>query len=208
MRKPAKAAAKAGAKKTSAAGKAKARPAGNLPKTKAAKAAKSAPAAKSASADAALVEELGAVLARLDLAEVEMERNGLRVRVTRQFAPQMALAHAAPAQAGSAHSVIAPPPTPAAIPAAKAPTAAPVALADDPGAVKSPMVGTAYRRPSPDAKAFIEVGSQVKAGEKILLVEAMKTFNEIVAPRGGTITQILVEDGQPVEYGQTLVVIE
>ena len=217
MRKPAKAAAKAGAKKTSAAGKAKAKSAaGKPPKAampaKAAKAAKPAKAAPSASADAALVEELGAVLARLDLAEVEMERNGLRVRVTRQFAPQVALAHAGPAhmsaQTASAHSVFAPPP--AAAPAARAAPAAPapVAAADYPGAVKSPMVGTAYRRPSPDAKAFIEVGSQVKAGEKILLVEAMKTFNEIVAPRGGTITQILVEDGQPVEYGQTLVVIE
>jgi acetyl-CoA carboxylase biotin carboxyl carrier protein len=70
------------------------------------------------------------------------------------------------------------------------------------------MVGTAYRRPSPDAKAFVEVGSVVKEGEKILLVEAMKTFNEIVAPRAGTITAVLVEDGQPVEYGEPLVVIE
>ena len=70
------------------------------------------------------------------------------------------------------------------------------------------MVGTAYRRPSPDAKAFVEVGSVVKAGEKILLIEAMKTFNEIVAPRAGTITAILVEDGQPVEFGETLLVIE
>jgi acetyl-CoA carboxylase biotin carboxyl carrier protein len=210
MRKPAKAGAKTGAKKTSAAGKAKAKSAAGKP-PKAAKAAKPAKTAPSASADAALVEELGAVLARLDLAEVEMERNGLRVRVTRQFAPQVALAQTGQAHMSApAHAVIAPPPVPAA-PAAKAPSAAPAApalAADDPGAVKSPMVGTAYRRPSPDAKAFIEVGSQVKAGEKILLVEAMKTFNEIVAPRGGTITQILVEDGQPVEYGQTLVVIE
>jgi acetyl-CoA carboxylase biotin carboxyl carrier protein len=70
------------------------------------------------------------------------------------------------------------------------------------------MVGTAYRRPSPDAKAFVEVGSVVKAGEKILLIEAMKTFNEIVAPRAGTVTAVLVEDGQPVEYGEALIVIE
>ena len=70
------------------------------------------------------------------------------------------------------------------------------------------MVGTAYRRPSPDAKAFVEIGSTVKAGEKILLIEAMKTFNEIVAPRAGTVTAILVEDGQPVEFGETLLVIE
>jgi acetyl-CoA carboxylase biotin carboxyl carrier protein len=81
-------------------------------------------------------------------------------------------------------------------------------IADHPGAVKSPMVGTAYLRPGPEAKAFVEVGSHVKAGEKILLVEAMKTFNEIVAPRAGTVTQILIEDGQPVEYGEPLLIIE
>ena len=92
-----------------------------------------------------------------------------------------------------------------------APAAAPLALAvkpaDLPGAVKSPMVGTAYRRPNPDSKAFVEVGSVVKAGDKILLIEAMKTFNDIVAPQGGTVTQIFVEDGQPLEYGQALLVI-
>ena len=70
------------------------------------------------------------------------------------------------------------------------------------------MVGTAYLRPSPEAPAFVEVGSLVKAGDKILLVEAMKTFNEIVAPRAGTVTAILVEDGQPVEYGEPLLIIE
>ena len=76
------------------------------------------------------------------------------------------------------------------------------------GSVASPMVGTAYRRPSPDAKAFVEIGSTVKQGDKILLIEAMKTFNEIVAPRSGTVTAIFVEDGQPVEYGEALLVIE
>jgi acetyl-CoA carboxylase biotin carboxyl carrier protein len=90
---------------------------------------------------------------------------------------------------------------------AQAPSPAQTA-ADHPGAVKSPMVGTAYLRPSPEAKQFVEIGSQVKAGEKILLVEAMKTFNEILAPRAGTVTQILVEDGQPVEYGEPLLIIE
>ncbi|MGH6796890.1 MAG: acetyl-CoA carboxylase, partial [Roseiarcus sp.] len=96
------------------------------------------------------------------------------------------------------------PPAAAAIPA----VAAAVPEGDIPGAVKSPMVGTAYRRASPEAPAFVEVGSVVKAGDKLLLVEAMKTFNEIVAPRAGTVTRILVEDGQPVEYGQPLFVIE
>lgn len=150
--------------------------------------------------DVRLVEELGAILNRLDLAELEVERDGLRVRVSRHLASVAQVAQMAPAQ----HAVVAPPPQ-AAAPSGHAPAPAPQ---DHPGAVKSPMVGTAYRRPSPDAKPFVEVGSQVKAGEKILLVEAMKTFNEIVAPRAGTVTEIFVEDGQPVEYGQTLVVIE
>ena len=99
---------------------------------------------------------------------------------------------------------MAPPP----VAATPSPLAAAPAPADHPGTVKSPMVGTVYRRPSPEAKAFVDVGSQVKAGEKILLVEAMKTFNEIVAPRAGTVTAIMVEDGQPIEYGQPLLVIE
>lgn len=155
--------------------------------------------------DPSLVEELAAIVGANDLSEVEVEFNGLRIRVARQssVAPVVAAAPAAPA------AVIAPPPAAAVVPAASvaaAPAAAP--SGDHPGAVKSPMVGTAYLRPSPDAKPFIEVGSQVKAGDKIMLVEAMKTFNEIVAPRGGTVTAILVEDGQPVEYGEPLIVIE
>ena len=95
-----------------------------------------------------------------------------------------------------------------AIQAAPAPVEAAPAPAEHPGTVKSPMVGTAYLRPSPDTKAFVEVGSAVKAGDKLLLVEAMKTFNEIVASRAGKVVQILIEDGSPVEYGQPLMVIE
>ena len=154
--------------------------------------------------DPKLVEQLAAIVAQHDLSEVVVEHGGLHIRVARMaaVAPQGNTTYVTSALAPApapAPSVIAPPPTVAA--------AAPKA-GDHPGAVKSPMVGTAYRRPSPDAKAFIEVGSQVKAGDKILLVEAMKTFNEIVAPRGGTVTAILVEDGQPVEYGEPLLVIE
>jgi acetyl-CoA carboxylase biotin carboxyl carrier protein len=93
-------------------------------------------------------------------------------------------------------------------PAAAAAPLPKASAADAPGAVKSPMVGTAYLRASPESAPFVEVGSIVKAGDKILLVEAMKTFNEIVAPRGGVVTGVLVEDGQPVEYGQPLFVIE
>uniref|UniRef100_UPI002FCD3502 acetyl-CoA carboxylase biotin carboxyl carrier protein n=1 Tax=Methylobacterium sp. Leaf118 TaxID=2876562 RepID=UPI002FCD3502 len=95
----------------------------------------------------------------------------------------------------------------AAPPAALAPAPAKVGAAH-PGAVPSPMVGTAYLRPSPEAKPFIEVGSKVQTGDKLLLVEAMKTFNEIVAPRAGTVTAIFIEDGTPVEYGEALLVIE
>jgi len=157
--------------------------------------------------DPSLVEELAAIVGANDLSEVEVEFNGLRIRVARQSSVAPVVA-AAPVAAPAA--VIAPPPAAAVVPAAASVAAAPAAApsGDHPGAVKSPMVGTAYLRPSPDAKPFIEVGSQVKSGDKILLVEAMKTFNEIVAPRSGTVTAILVEDGQPVEYGEPLIVIE
>ncbi len=156
--------------------------------------------------DPALIEQIGEIANRLGLSEIEVQHDDLRIRVARQVSFQSAPAPvaAAPTPHGIP-AVIAPAPVPVA--PAVAPAAV-VADADHPGAVKSPMVGTAYRRPSPNDKAFIEVGSVVKAGEKILLVEAMKTFNEIVAPRGGSVTAILVEDGQPVEYGQALVIIE
>ncbi len=187
--------------------KAKSAPAKAAPaqKTPAKAAVKAAFAPTGEQIDVATVEALGEVLARLDLAEVEVERGDLRIRVTRFLAASQTVI-----SAPQSHGVIAPPPHASQAPTAAAPVAATPAeaAADHPGAVKSPMVGTAYRRPSPDAKAFIEVGSQVKSGEKILLIEAMKTFNEIAAPRSGTITAILVDDGQPVEYGQTLVVIE
>ena len=142
--------------------------------------------------DAELVEALAKILTRLGLSEIEIARGDMKIRVARQFA--------APVQP-AAPAAAAPPAVAVAAPSA-------VSEADIPGAVKSPMVGTAYRRASPDAPAFVEVGSVVKAGDKLLLVEAMKTFNEIVAPRAGTVTHILVEDGQPVEYGQPLFVIE
>ncbi len=149
--------------------------------------------------DPAFIETLAEIVSRLGLSEVEVERQGMRIRVAKQLQAAAPVNYAQAAPAPAPLSVIAPPP------AALAP--APVAV-DHPGTVKSPMVGTAYRRPSPDAKPFVEIGSQVKAGEKILLIEAMKTFNEIVAPRAGTITALHVEDGQPVEYGEPLLVIE
>ncbi len=165
-----------------------------------------AKAAPTSGIDTALVEQLAVIVAQHDLSEIVVDFEGLHIRVARQssVAPpmQMQMQHApaqAMAYAPAPAAVMAPPPT-LAVPT---PTAA-----ENAGAVKSPMVGTAYLRPSPDAKAFVEIGSQVKAGDKILLIEAMKTFNEIVAPRAGTVTAILVEDGQPVEYGEPLLVIE
>jgi acetyl-CoA carboxylase biotin carboxyl carrier protein len=154
---------------------------------------KSAAAPASAGFDLSVVAALAKIAAHHDLSEVEIEHAGLRVRVARKRHAPVELSHV----------VAAPAPAPA--PPVEAAVVAPAELA---GAVKSPMVGTAYLRPSPEAKPFVEVGASVKAGDKILLVEAMKTFNEIVAPRAGKVTHILVEDGAPVEYGQALMVIE
>ncbi|MCZ8187531.1 MAG: acetyl-CoA carboxylase biotin carboxyl carrier protein [Beijerinckiaceae bacterium] len=158
--------------------------------------------AKDLTIDPDLVRQIALLISETDLTEIEVEKGDLRIRVARQVtvAPVMQTI-AAPAPAAAPAPV-------AAAPLAPATTDKPADLGAHPGAVRSPMVGTAYRRPSPGATAFIEVGSQVKQGEKLLLVEAMKTFNEIVAPRAGTVTHILVEDGQPVEYGEPLVVIE
>lgn len=145
--------------------------------------------------DAELLRTLAALVSDSDLAEMEIEKGDLRIKLVRYTA----------ATHGPAPQAAAPLVLTAGLPAAAVPE---VSAADHPGAVKSPMVGTVYRRASPEAKAFVEVGSVVKAGDKILLVEAMKTFNEIVAPRAGTVTVVLVDDGQPVEYGQPLLVIE
>lgn len=147
--------------------------------------------------DPELVRELAELLNQTDLTEIEVEKGDLRVRVARNISTTVQVPAAAPMVAMPAPVAAA-----AAAPAEAKPTAA------HPGAVPSPMVGTAYRRPSPDAKPFVEIGSVVKQGERILLVEAMKTFNDIVAPRAGKVTAILVEDGQPVEYGEPLLVIE
>jgi len=151
---------------------------------------KAAAPAPNSVVDAELVESLARILTRLGLSEIEIAQGDTKIRVARQFT-------AAPAPAAA-------PAAPASVSGSPAATAAP----DAPGAVKSPMVGTAYLRASPEAPPFVEIGSVVKAGDKLLLVEAMKTFNEIVAPRAGTVTSILVADGQPVEYGQPLFVIE
>ena len=149
---------------------------------------------KDAPFDAALVEALARIAAEHDLSEAEVEHAGLRVRVARE--------RRAPAVTYAAPIAVAAP-----APVAASPMAPAAPAGEEPGIVKSPMIGTAYLRSSPEAKPFVEIGQQVKAGERILLVEAMKTFNDIVAPHGGTVTKIHVADGAPVEYGQPLMVI-
>ena len=153
-------------------------------------------AAKFSSEDSALIRELALLLDETSLTEIEIERAGLRVRVARN----VTIAAAMPAHVAAV----------AAAPggAASAATAAGADLANHPGVVPSPMVGTAYWAPEPGAKPFIEVGTKVSAGQTLLIIEAMKTMNQIPSPRAGTVTQILVEDGQPVEFGEPLVIIE
>jgi acetyl-CoA carboxylase biotin carboxyl carrier protein len=154
-------------------------------------------AAKFSSEDSALVRELALLLDETSLTEIEIERAGLRLRVARNIS----VAATMPMPVAAAHAVPV-----AAAPAA--PAAAAADLSKHPGAVSSPMVGTAYWAPEPGAKPFIEVGSKVSIGQTLLIIEAMKTMNQIPSPRAGTVTQILVEDGQPVEYGEPLVIIE
>jgi acetyl-CoA carboxylase biotin carboxyl carrier protein len=148
--------------------------------------------------DVAAIDQLARIVSKYDLSEVEINLGDLQVRLARQRAPT------APA------SVAAIPQTQTASAAAYATQSAAVTppAADLAGAVKSPMVGTAYLRASPEAKPFVEVGSMVKVGDKLLLVEAMKTFNDIVAPRAGKVVSILVDDGSPVEYDQPLMIVE
>lgn len=147
----------------------------------------------SGNSDSALIRELALLLDETSLTEIEIERAGLRVRVARNISIAASMpasyAPAAPSVAGSA--------------------SAPVTdIAKHPGVVPSPMVGTAYWASEPGAKPFIEVGAKVTAGQTLLIIEAMKTMNQIPSPRAGTVTQILIEDGQPVEFGEPLVIIE
>ena len=141
-----------------------------------------------------LIHELTKLLDETGLTEIEIEQDGRRVRVARG-----AKATAAPA----ALRVEVAPPQATAEAAVK-----PIDPSKHPGVVISPMVGTAYAAPEPGAKPFIDVGSTVKAGDTVLIIEAMKTMNQIPAPRAGTVIQILFEDGQPVEFGEPLVIIE
>jgi acetyl-CoA carboxylase biotin carboxyl carrier protein len=155
---------------------------------------------KPSSDDSAMIRELALLLDETSLTEIEIERDGLRVRVARNISIAAAMP---PSMPPVAHAPVA-----AAAAASTAPAAPVVDFANHPGVVPSPMVGTAYWSPEPGAKPFIEVGARVTAGQTLLIIEAMKTMNQIPSPRAGTVTQILVEDGQPVEFGEPLVIIE
>jgi acetyl-CoA carboxylase biotin carboxyl carrier protein len=147
---------------------------------------------KKSTVDQTMIRELAALLSETDLSEIEIEQDGFRVRVARHRGYDVPVAAPAPIAAS-------PVPTPASPSQPTKPTA---------GTVTSPMVGTAYRAPEPGAKPFVEVGSKVAVGQTLMIVEAMKTMNPIAATVGGTVTVIMVEDGQPVEYGEPLMVIQ
>jgi len=159
-------------------------------KTAEARTAKDKTAEAGSAIDKELIRELAQLLDETGLTEIEIEREGLRVRVGRGATT---VAAAIPAAASMA-----------AVPL----VAVPADPAKHPGAVTSPMVGTAYMGPAPGAKPFVDIGSKVVAGETLLIVEAMKTMNQIPAPRSGTVTKILIEDGHPVEFGEPLMIIE
>ncbi|MFY9762797.1 MAG: acetyl-CoA carboxylase biotin carboxyl carrier protein [Xanthobacteraceae bacterium] len=147
--------------------------------------------AKAPEVDHDVIRELAKLLDETGLTEIEYERDGVSIRVARHGT--------APAVRGRSTEA------PLCAPSAAAPASDPM---QHPGLVASPMVGTAYLGPAPGARPFVEVGSAVKAGETLIIIEAMKTMNQIPAPRSGTVLQILIEDGQPVEYGEPLLVIE
>jgi acetyl-CoA carboxylase biotin carboxyl carrier protein len=149
---------------------------------------------KTSIVDRELIQELTKLLDETGLTEIEIEQDGKRVRVAR------AATAAAPPSTAVRVEVAPQPGTEAAV--------KPIDPSKHPGVVISPMVGTAYAAPEPGGRPFIDVGSKVKTGDTLLIVEAMKTINQIPAPRGGTVIQILFEDGQPVEFGEPLVIIE
>ena len=157
--------------------------------------------AANAPVDPAMVEALAEIAVRQGLAEIEVRQNKLRIRITRQH-PQPVAAQVAPMAASTALPAAAP------TPAIAAPASAAAPAAEHPGTIRSPMVGTVYLRPEPNAEKFVEIGGVVKQGDRIMLIEAMKTFNDITAPRAGTLTAVLVNEGEPVEFGEPLLILE
>jgi len=153
-------------------------------------------AEKKSGIDQGLIRDLANILNETDLTEIEVEQDDLRIRVSRAGTPQYVQAPiGAPGYAAPA--------------AAPAVAAAPAAPGHNPAnVINAPMVGTVYMAPAPGARAFIEVGATVKEGQTLLIIEAMKTMNQIPSPKSGKVVEILVDDGHPVEYGQALVVVE
>jgi acetyl-CoA carboxylase biotin carboxyl carrier protein len=154
--------------------------------------------------DKGLIRDLAQLLNETGLTEIEIVKDDLKVRVARHVAAPAAYAVGAPAAATPAA-----PSGPGAAPgaSASAPAAGPDP-ANHPGCVKSPMVGTAYRAPEPGAANFIDIGTRITQGQTLLIIEAMKTMNHIPAPRSGVVKEILIENDQPVEFGEPLVIIE
>jgi acetyl-CoA carboxylase biotin carboxyl carrier protein len=148
---------------------------------------------KTPAIDHDVIRELANLLDETGLTEIEYQQDGVSIRVARNLISAGGRAHA---------------PTAIAAETVAAPIAAAIEAAQHPGLVASPMVGTAYLGAAPGARPYVDVGTQVKAGETLIIIEAMKTMNQIPAPRSGTVIQILVEDGQPVEYGEPLMIIE
>lgn len=147
--------------------------------------------------DQQLVRDLAELLNETGLTEIEIEQSGLRLRVQRAATTVATVEASAPVPVATKP-----------LPRADAEPATPPEPAAHPGTVTSPMVGTVYRSPEPGAPPFVEVGTVVSEGDSLMIVEAMKTFNPIPAPRGGTVKAILVDDGQPVEFGEPLAIIE
>jgi acetyl-CoA carboxylase biotin carboxyl carrier protein len=148
---------------------------------------------KTPAIDHDVIRDLAKLLDETGLTEIEFERDGVSIRVARHLGAPASRARPADSPLG-VPTVVAPP--------------LPADPKQHPGLVASPMVGTAYMGPAPGERPFVEVGTQVKAGDTLIIIEAMKTMNQIPAPRSGTVIQILVEDGQPVEYGEPLMIIE
>jgi len=148
--------------------------------------------AKKSSIDQDMIRELAALLKETELSEIEVEHDDFRIRIARN--------------SGRSVEVAAPAPVVAAV--ALPPAETSVDAASSPGALPSPMVGTAYYSPAPGADPYVQVGDSVKAGQTVMIVEAMKTMNQIAATKSGTVTAILVEDAQPVEFGEPLLIIE
>jgi acetyl-CoA carboxylase biotin carboxyl carrier protein len=158
----------------------------------------STPTTQSPAVDHEVIRELAKLLDETGLTEIEFQRDGVSIRVARNVhVSARGRAAELPIGGAAATALVAP-----------VQATAPIDPTQHPGVVASPMVGTAYIGPSPGARPFVEVGSEVKAGETLIIIEAMKTMNQIPAPRSGTVTQVLVENGQPVEFGEPLMIIE